>query len=833
MVAGIQLKEQIREAGQDRSFTELLPWLLLIDPQTVLCKDGSLLALFEYHPLDPEGRDVSSIDHDAQAMEQAFVTIQRDDVNLWFLALRRVDREYPEGRFTNPTAERIDTLYREMYQSKTHYAHRYYQGFLFSPSRRSGKIVDTFLYHQSRGNSIGKAMAMAVKESLGFQAHAIAESDRLVQQRKEMEELLGSFQSSAPVTLHRLEGKALLGALNELSSPSIDPHPVRLDDDEYLDGRLGEDGLAIFQDHLRFEGAKKNRYAAAITIKNTKESYPEETTPGFLDTIYQADAEWTMSLVMRMVSRDKARQVVKEFARHHRNMRKGMWTMTKEGITGIQSDNVNTDADIHAQDASEALGDLGRNPSAAYANMTVMVYGDNREQLERSVSQVTDAIHAAQCITMRERLHLLSAWAGTLPGQWAIPVRWSFLTGAPLADMAPLRGIYEGHRENAYFTKQRGSPHAALSVMETAERTSYFFNFHDRDLGHAIFIGPSRSGKSAMVNFLLSQWHRYPSSRVIIFDKDKSCWIPTLLHGGDYLGFSERGGLALNPMSQLRTDKDWDWCAGWMDQILSARDGPLNAAETNEMRAALERMKAVPASMRRLNLLNDQFFGEHATRLKERLSPWIDKGIWSRYFNHETDRLSLSNIVAIAMDDILAQPDPARAFMDYAFWRIENMLDGSPTVIYIEEAWFALENPYFARKLNEWLKRLAKFNVSVVMATQSAFDATNSTAFSAIADNVPTVIFLPNERAMVHQDLYRQSFQLSMQQISQLQEMTSKRDYYVMQSGTPKLIRTRFTPQILAYLRSDSAAKKLFQELMDSGYPDWKERYVELAQRLD
>jgi transposase len=60
----------------------------------------------------------------------------------------------------------------------------------------------------------------------------------------------------------------------------------------------------------------------------------------------------------------------------------------------------------------------------------------------------------------------------------------------------------------------------------------------------------------------------------------------------------------------------------------------------------------------------------------------------------------------------------------YLFHRIEDRLDGSPTLLIIDEGWLALDDEGFAGQLREWLKTLRKKNASVIFATQSLSTST-------------------------------------------------------------------------------------------------------------
>ncbi len=62
----------------------------------------------------------------------------------------------------------------------------------------------------------------------------------------------------------------------------------------------------------------------------------------------------------------------------------------------------------------------------------------------------------------------------------------------------------------------------------------------------------------------------------------------------------------------------------------------------------------------------------------------------------------------------------------YLFRRIEKRLDGSPTIIPLDEAWMSLGHPRFEEKLRAWLKLLRSKNCAVWMFTQSLTDIYNS-----------------------------------------------------------------------------------------------------------
>ncbi len=99
------------------------------------------------------------------------------------------------------------------------------------------------------------------------------------------------------------------------------------------------------------------------------------------------------------------------------------------------------------------------------------------------------------------------------------------------------------------------------------------------------------------------------------------------------------------------------------------------------------------------------------------------------------------------MTALLENPRLRTPTMMYLFHRIEERLDGKPTMILIDEGWKALDDEVFAARIRDWLKTLRKRNALVGFATQSARDALDSRISTALVEQTATMIFMPNARA--------------------------------------------------------------------------------------
>ena len=99
------------------------------------------------------------------------------------------------------------------------------------------------------------------------------------------------------------------------------------------------------------------------------------------------------------------------------------------------------------------------------------------------------------------------------------------------------------------------------------------------------------------------------------------------------------------------------------------------------------------------------------------------------------------------MTSILDDPVARTSAMMVLFDRVEARLDGSPTIIVVDEGWKALDDDIFVRRIKDWEKTIRKRNGIVGFATQSARDALDSRIAREIIEQAATQIFMVNPKA--------------------------------------------------------------------------------------
>ena len=141
--------------------------------------------------------------------------------------------------------------------------------------------------------------------------------------------------------------------------------------------------------------------------------------------------------------------------------------------------------------------------------------------------------------------------------------------------------------------------------------------------------------------------------------------------------------------------------------------------------------------------------------------------------------------------------------LTYLFRRVEEGLDGSPTLIVIEEAWAALMHGRFADRLRQWLLTLRKRNASVVVVAHSPAQFRDPAVKNAqlLVESCPTRIFLPNPDAVEAETAALYTWLgLNRAEVSRLARARKKRDYYVRSPSGARMFDLALSPVELAFL---------------------------------
>ena len=770
----LSLREYRNKADR---LADFLPWAALVAPGVVLNKDGSFQRTSRFRGPDLDSATPAELVATTARLNSALRRLG-SGWSIFVEAVRRPALDYPVCAFPDPASALVERERAAQFAEEgAHFESRYFLTFLWMPPAEDAARAESWLYE-------GKAeKGVDPRELLeGF-------ADRT-------DRLLRLFEGFFP-EVQWLDDGETLSYLHSCISTRL--HDVRVPETPmHLDALLADEPLT---------GGLEPRLGAAHLRTLTVIGFPSATFPGLLDELNALGFAYRWSTRAIMLDKSDATKLLSKIRRQWFAKRKSVAAILKEVMTNEASVLVDSDAANKAEDADAALQELGADHvGLALVTATVTVWDEEPALAAEKLRLVEKVIQGRDFTCVTEGMNAIEAWLGSLPGHVYGNVRQPPISTLNLAHMMPLSAVWAGLEHDAHFNAP------PLFYAKTEGSTPFRFSLHVGDVGHSLVVGPTGAGKSVLLAMMALQFRRYAGSQIFAFDFGGSIRAAALACGGDWqdLGSSlsedSDEPVLLQPLARIHEPAQRNWASEWLQAILAAEGVALDPETKDHLWSALSSLASAPVAERTLTglavLLQSQ-------ALKQALAPYCVGGPFGRLLDAECERLGEASFQAFETEGLTGSA-AAPAVLSYLFHSIEGRLDGSPTLIIIDEGWLVLDSPAFAAQLREWLKTLRKKNASVVFATQSLADIETSAIAPAIIESCPTRIFLPNDRAVEPQILgiYRR-FGLNDRQIEILSRATAKRDYYCQSSRGNRLFELGLGEVALAFAAASSKSDQL------------------------
>jgi type IV secretion system protein VirB4 len=677
-----------------------LPFAAHLDATTLQLRDATLMRSMRVagFPFETEQDDV--LNHLATVREVVIRSTLNSRLVLYHHLIRRRVQVHLGGEFPDPISAEIDRRWSARLSDRQLFVNEQFLTILVRPPRGKTGLPERLGKVGRRSAGAGGAELLALDS---------ATSALLAAMQPYGARVLGTYGTAQGTFSEPLE---LLSALyNGETRPVLLPAG-----NEDLGHHVPYSRVSFGLEAIEVRGPTHRSFASMLGIKE----YPDATRAGLLDGLLRVPHELVITESFAPIERQTARERIDLGLRRLRSADEGAATERAEMLS--------------ARDGAGA-GQI----SFGDHHLSILVRSPSLQGLEEATATTSAALANTGAVAVREDVNLEPSFWGQFPGNERYVVRRALISSANAAGLISLHGFPPGRPTDNHWGN-------AISVLETTSATPFFFNFHEGDLGNFTIIGPSGSGKTVVLNFLAAQAQKV-EPRTILFDKDRGSEIFLRALGGRYERISRGRSTGLNPLNLQDTPVNRAFLRDWLGCLLAAS----GTEEENTVARAIDEIYAHGPELRRLRFVRDLLAGGRRPQpgdLAFRLEPWIFEGEHAWMFDNKADLLSFDDrVLGFDMTELLEDRRLRTPVLMYLFHRIEDRLDGSPTMILIDEAWKALDDPMFAGRIRNWMKTLRKRNAMVGFATQSAADALNSSIASAIVEQTATAIFLPNNKA--------------------------------------------------------------------------------------
>lgn len=737
------LTRDARSIARERPVGHHLPYARHIDDHTIATRDGLLMQVVHLRGLLFETADTDEINYRKQLRDAMLQAIGTPRFAICHHVVRRRIETELAADYPDPFSQRLDSAWRARLSTKRLYVNDLFVTLIRRPLQGRLGALDRLRALLGRSASEGQSTIANELRKLGAARDALVAALGSYEPR-----LLGVYESAQGPCSEPLEFLSAL--LNGEMRPVLMPHE---DIGHYLPYRRISFGQETVE--LGPAGPTPRAFLGLISIKD----YPGQTAPGMLDELLRLPFELVVSQSFGFVDRQTALSRMNLALRRMRS--------AEDEALSLRAELADAKDDVAAGRAG-----FGEH------HMTIAVRGDSPAAVDENSAEVQAVLGDLGIVSVREEIALEPAFWAQFPGNFKYIARRGLVSTRNFASLASSHNFAQG---------QAGGNHwgEAVTLFETTAAGPYFFNFHAGDLGNFTVIGPSGSGKTVVLNFLLAQARKY-RPRIIFFDKDRGAELFIRAIGGRYDQLRVGIPSGLNPLQLPDTSVNRQFLIDW----LACLAGTASVEEIGQIRDAIDANFQQPKRHRRLRHLVELLRGgdrPHGADLWARLRPWWGEGERAWLFDNADDRIDLAaDAIGFDMTQILDDPALRTPAMMVLFHRVEERLDGSPSIIVVDEGWKALDDDVFVRRIKDWEKTIRKRNGIVGFATQSAQDALESRIASAIIEQAATQIFMANPKARAAD--YVDGFGLTSHELDLVRSLPDEAHCFLIKRGGESVV---------------------------------------------
>ncbi len=725
-----------KAARRERVTATEIPYTAHVSKCVVKTRHGDYVQMFRLAGASFETADDAQLNDWHERLNSLWRNIARENVALWTHVVRRREALLLQNRHAPGFAHDLAAKYHARLVSETLMVNEIYLSIVYRPTAGAavGAVAKVFARTRPQEARLELGDSLEACEKL-------AEIIRAALARYEPERL----------GVYEVAGRAyssLLEALSFLVNADVSRVPLPR---APIARVLGTSRPLFGFETIEYRSPSTTRYGAMLGIVE----YATPTTVGLLDTLLSTPYPWVLTQSFAFLRKATAQSLL--LRQYNRMQSARDFALSQAEELRVALDELTS---------SEWV--MGEHHLSLQV-LTEPVAATGTASRERELKRLNDTVanartrlaDASGMTIAREDLALEAAYWAQLPGNFALRPRKAPITSRNFAAFASFHNYPAGRATGNHWGE-------ALTLFATAAGTPYYFSYHasdpldpeggtKKDIGHTLIIGPTGSGKTALIAFTLCELQAFGVTSVL-FTKDRDTEICIRALGGRFYAIENGQSTGWNPFQIPATEANIAFLNDLLRRLVDRAGTPLTVAEEAEITEAIASVMSFDRAERRLSRVLDYLDATAAEGIHARLKAWCHgtragepDGPYAWIFDNPEDSLieSLGSALTTGFDvtEFLDRPAIRTPINMYLFHLTQSLIDGRRFALFIAEFWKALDDEYFGAFAKDALKTIRKKNGFVVLDSQSPSDAIAHRHSRTLIEQTPTKILFPNPDA--------------------------------------------------------------------------------------
>ncbi len=328
------------------------------------------------------------------------------------------------------------------------------------------------------------------------------------------------------------------------------------------------------------------------------------------------------------------------------------------------------------------------------------------------------------------------------------------------ANLLPLQGDWKGTSSPGMLLVSRRNQIFTWSPFDNEEG-----NYN------VSVVGKSGSGKSVFMQELVASTLGQ-GGQVFVLDVGRSFEKTVKLLNGEYIEFTPRSDICINPFTSLPIDNvsETEDALAMLKPIVSLMAAPHDGTGDLENSFIEQALKSAWDKKSQSATISDvASYLTHqkdpvANNLGQKLFPYTKKGIYGRFFEGSANVDLSAAMVVVELEELKERKDLQEVIVQMIIVQITNKLylgdRKTPTNVVLDEAWDMLRGKQSGEFIETAARRLRKYRGSLVVGTQSVNDFYATPAARAAFENSDWMCLLAQKQESIKQ--LKQSDRISM-----------------------------------------------------------------------